>query len=301
VAGNPQLFYAASAGTYVSTVLARVRRRGLAGGDPRLLFIEHSIDDVAWNAADPDARLAMVEDRGLWAQANALLGHRISEEWLAGQLRLLGPIGFAQEHLGVGTWPVDDSTDWLIPRKKWADCADGKSDPPAGMVALAIGAAWDQTVSIGVCGRRPDGRTYAELIYYGQGTEAAIVAEVKRLRDEHRPSAIVVDEKGPAGPFVAPLTAAGVEMEKVSTREVAHACGALHNVVTSDDPDFRHRNQAEVSAALAGAKKLDVGDGWVLDRRKSSADVTPLEVLALARWGFISNESDVYDVLDSVM
>lgn len=128
---------------------------------------------------------------------------------------------------------------------------------------------------------------FAELTHYGAGSEAKIVAEVVRLRDEHSPCAVIIDDGGPAGPLVKPLEATRVDLTKVSSREVAHACGALHKAVTDGD-DFRHRAQAEVTASLAGARKKDIGDGWVLDRRRSLSDVTPLEVLALARWGFVS-------------
>lgn len=40
---NPQVIYTASAGLRVSTQLARVRRRGIAGGSRALFFAEWSI------------------------------------------------------------------------------------------------------------------------------------------------------------------------------------------------------------------------------------------------------------------
>jgi len=284
--GNPQLCMAGTAGNYASAVFARVRRAGIAGTDKRLLYIEHSIDDEAFWAADVDARLEMVADPAQRAMANPLYEVLVSEEYLSDELTDLGAIGFAREHMCVGSWPPDDSTDWLIPRKKWAALAVAEALPtPSGAVSLAVGAAWDRTVSIGVHFVGADGLAYGELTHYGVDSESAIVAEVVRLRDAHEPCAIVLDDGGPAGPLVAPLEAAGVDLERVSARDVAHACQGLHDAVTEVPSLFRHRGQAEVSAALAGAKRKNVGDGWVLDRRRSSSDVTPLEVLALARWG----------------
>lgn len=297
--GNPQLFYAGSAGDYQSAVLARMRRNGIDGATPRMLFLEYSIDDEAFMAADPDARLVMLADPVQRAKANPLYGLMISDEFLDDALGRLGAIGFAKEHMCVGSWPIDDSTDWLIPRARWAALADPNSAPPAGAVALAIGAAWDRTVSIGVCGARADGRVLAELTHYGAGPVVKIVQEVIRLREAHLPVTIVVDDKGPVDFLIAPLEAAGVVLERISVRDVAAATSGLHAAVTESDSGFRHRGQAEVSAALAGARKKDVGDGWVLDRRRSAADVTPLEVLALARWGFVKFGRATYDVMNS--
>jgi hypothetical protein len=138
--------------------------------------------------------------------------------------------------------------------------------------------------------------TYAELTGDPwRGGAGSVVAEVMRLRDAHHPTAIIVDAAGPVKFAVPDLLAAKVELTKVTYQENAQACSGLLDAVTVPEPTFRHRNQSYVRAALAGAKKKDLGDGWVLDRRRSSSDVTPLEVLALARWGFVKfgQSSDV--------
>jgi hypothetical protein len=300
---NPQVVYTGSAGTFVSTAQARIRRRGLAGGAKRLAYLEWSIDDDAYLAMDLDDRLDPDATRHLWPQANPALGLRITEEWIEQvELAQMDAFSFARERMGVGSWPLDDAAGWIIPKQAWLACTDESSPPPAGLLTLAVGASYDRTVSVAVCGKRPDGMVYAELTREPwRDTSSRFVAEVKRLRDEHRPAVIVVDDKGPVKFLVPELEAAGVVLTKVSFHENAAACAGLVGAVTEDGSTFRHRGQVWVTAALAGARKRDVGDGWVLDRAHSASDVTPLEVLALARWGFVVNSRRSYDLLESVL
>ena len=69
----------------------------------------------------------------------------------------------------------------------------------------------------------------------------------------------------------------------------------------ADPTAFSHRGQVEVNAALAGARKKDIGDGlWVFDRRRSASDIAPLEAVALARHGWVIYGGNDYNVLDSV-
>ena len=65
----------------------------------------------------------------------------------------------------------------------------------------------------------------------------------------------------------------------------------------------RHIDQAPLTAAVNGAMTRPVGDAWVLDRRRSLADVTPFVATTLARWALLTRGPlvrDDYDLLDSV-
>ena len=50
---NPQVWYTSTAGGQDSVQLARVRDRGLRGGDESLAFLEWSVDPVSYDPADP--------------------------------------------------------------------------------------------------------------------------------------------------------------------------------------------------------------------------------------------------------
>jgi hypothetical protein len=87
---NSQLWYSSSAPHEDSSVLHRVRRRALAGDDPRLFYVEWG------NAEGVDPT-----DREAWARANPAMGIRISVEDIAAEQRSMSPATFARERLGV--------------------------------------------------------------------------------------------------------------------------------------------------------------------------------------------------------
>jgi hypothetical protein len=65
----------------------------------------------------------------------------------------------------------------------------------------------------------------------------------------------------------------------------------------------RHRDQADLTAAVMGARSRRVGDAWVLDRTASLTDVSPFVTVTLARWALVSKGPHVlddYDPLDSI-
>lgn len=301
ITGNPQLLFGGSSGKTYSRVFARQRRRGLSG-DERLGLAEWSIDADAYLASDPERRRQIASDPRSWEQANPALGLRLDPAWLGDQLVTLDSYGFAREHLGVGQWPVDDTVDWPIPREQWNGCEDTVSPQPSGPVVFAVDASWDRTASIAVCGARGDGVPFAALVEpggYGPGVDW-VVPRVVELIEKHSPAAVVIEGgRGPAGPLIEPLEKAGVELVKVDGTDMANACGRLADVVAS--AEFAHRGQAEVNAALAGAKKRPIGDGWAWDRRFTVSDICPLVAITLARWGFEMHAGSEYDVMASVL
>jgi hypothetical protein len=296
--GNPQLLFAGSAGNFESTVFARVRRRGIAGGQARLGFAEWSIDDDAYFRADTFDREAMVVAVESFAQANPTFGlvrengtGGISEDYLRDEIGRLSPAGFAREHLGVGTWPKDDAHDWVIPRARWTELGDAAREIPAGPVVFALSAAWGQRLFSIAAAVGEDGDCHGWLERQDEGS-AWVVPEVLRLVKENETAAVLLYGGGPASSLAEELEKAlqptGVTLHRMSGREAAQACGALSDAVTAVPSDFTHRAQVEVNAALAGARKKDIGDGlWCFDRRKSETDVAPLEALAYARQGWV--------------
>lgn len=307
IIGNPQLIYSGSAGNFESTVFARVRRRGLAGNSDRLGFAEWSIDDEAYFAADVMTREEMARSVDSIAMANPSLGAEreggLSLDWLVGQIDVLSPPGFAREHLGVGTWPADDGKDWLIPRGRWSTASRPDEAAPTKGLVLAVSATWgDRAFSIAAAGPIDEG-CYGWLERMDRGT-SWVTADLVRLAKAADVSHVMIDAGGPASAQADEIEKAlapiGAELHRLSGRESAQAYGALSDAVTAIPPSFFHRGQIEVNAALAGAKRKDIGDGlWVFDRKRSESDVAPLEAVALARHGWVLYGGDNYDVLQS--
>jgi hypothetical protein len=71
----------------------------------------------------------------------------------------------------------------------------------------------------------------------------------------------------------------------VNASEMARACGALYDAVM-DTKSLRHLGQPDLDAALAGARKRDLGDAWAWHRKDSTVDISPLVAVTLAAHGF---------------
>ncbi len=286
---NSQVWYTGSAvDRWVhehGVVLARVRQRGLAGGDPSLAWFEWSLDAAEPGAVDERA----AADPATWAEANPGLGIRISLEHVANELRSMDPRTFAVERLGVGDWPsVDGKPETVIDLDRWAELIDPGSsmvDP----VCLAFDVNPERSwASIGAAGRRGDGLAHIEVVERRRGT-GWVTGRLRELVQRHRPVMLACDGSGPAASLVAELEQAGLELMVLDARDHAHGCGLLYDAV--EQGTLRHLGTPELAAALAAAAKRPVGDAlWAWSRKHSAADISPLVACTLALWGLLTEE-----------
>lgn len=263
---NAQRWYTSSAPKPTSDVLAAVRRRGFAGGDPSLCFLE-------WSAPDGSD----LDDPRVWAQANPSLGLGLLQPaGLETERRSQGEVGFAREMLGI----VEETGTGVLSRTLWDALVDRQSaaeDP----VAFAVDAAPDlSSAAVGMAGARADGLAHVEVVDARPGV-GWVPARLAELRDRWTPSVIVLDPGGPVGSLLPALTAQQVEVETVTARQLAQACGALHTAVT-EDRSLRHLGDPPLDAAITGARKRLLGDAWAWRRTLDSA---PLMAVTLALHG----------------
>jgi hypothetical protein len=295
---NPQIWYTSSAPDKELApceVLARVRKRGMAGGDPALAYLEWSVEPHDEFCAPGCQRHDDPDDPRAWARSNPGMGIRISAEHIGREFRTMSGEGFARERLGVGNWPMDEGGWAVIGEAAWNALHDPASQ--AGkLVAFAADINPDRSWgSIAVA----DG-THVEVIEHRART-AWMVPRILELLGRWRSCALVVDGAGPAGSLIAPLEEAGVEVVKPTARDVGQACGQLYDAVT-DAKDLRHLAQPELASALAGAKRRPLGDAWAWARKGTSVDIAPLVAVTLARWGYTTRAhlfEDDYDVMES--
>ncbi len=298
---NPQIWYTFSApdrDLAPCEVVARLRRRALAGGDASLAYLEWSIDPHTEFCA---AGCVDHDDPGAprsWARANPGLGIRISAEHVARERASMSAEGFARERLGIGNWPADGAGWQVISQPLWAAALD-----PASQAGSPLAFAADVTpersyASIAVAGRRGDGKLHVEVIDHRARTDW-VVGRLLELAERWRPCALVVDAAGPAGSLIAPLEAAGVEVVKPTAREMGQACGQLYDAAVQGD--LRHLDQPPLQVALAGAQRRPLGDAWAWARKTSTVDISPLVAVTLAAWGHATRAhlGANYDVLDS--
>lgn len=306
---NPQLWYTSSAPDKTLAPcdqLGRVRSRGVKGEDASLAYFEWSINphldecprgpEGVIDCAEHDN----TEDPAAWAKANPALGIRVSVEHVARERASMGAKGFARERLGVGDWPSDSATEWrVIPQAAWLAVADENSEI-TGRVAFAIYVANDRSyAAIGAAGRRVDGLLHVEVIDYRAGTKW-LPERAKQLELRWNPCGWVVDAGGPAGSVIADLEAVEIEnpdnpneprkleIVKPTAREVGHAYGQFVDAVMPEEgePTMRYLPHPALDVAVAGAATRSLGDAKAWDCRSVSVDVSTLEAVTGAAWGF---------------
>lgn len=293
-----QLWVVSTAGTPTSTYLRskvdRGRARVLAGQSSRVAFFEWSAPEDA-DPADPDT----------WHACMPALGHTVTVESIQTEFDGMDLDDFARAYLNQ--WRDGKAAVRVISEDDWTLCADETSalaDPTTDPIAIAIDTTPDRGwTSLGLAGVRADGCDHVEVINHKPGT-AWVVPRVLELKERRNVIAVVLDPASPAGSLLTEFESAGVEVVTTSAREMAQACGGLYDAATlptdNDGRRLRHRGQASLNAALAGASKRPLGDAWAWDR-KTATDISPLVTVTLARWArsaYVDDNED-YDVLDS--
>jgi phage terminase large subunit-like protein len=225
-------------------------------------------------AADPTDDF---DDPETWAKANPSYGVRISYEACADDRSAMDDDQFAMERLGM--WS-DSRRVSLFEGTTWAD---GKRDErPDGLTvdALALAVSIDLAHSSVVAASVDDGDVWVKPLHHGPGTKGVVdrCVELQSRFDVD----VVVDGRGPGAVLIPHLEKAGVRLHIASTGDVLDAFANLETKVK--DGQFFHVDAPELDAAAAGAVRRDVGDRSALGRKKSSADISPLEAASLAAW-----------------
>lgn len=235
--------------------------------------------DAAWIefgvTADADP-----SDRAQWRLANPSYPKRTPAESILRLQRKLKPESFLREALGV--WTTLDGAQ-PIPLSKWTELADPEG---AGIelrdLTLAVDMPPDRSsASVVACGRRPDGTPQVEVVDVNGGA-GWVVDRCEAVAAKRWVREVVVDGASAAAALIPDLEAAGFTVVKTSTREYAEACGGLYDAVLQSA--VRNVPHLAMAQAIAGATKRPLGDAWAFDKRKASADITPLVAAALARW-----------------
>lgn len=289
---DPQITYGSSAGKETSEHLRGLRKRGRAGDDPSLIWVEWC-DDGSWE--DPPCALGKqcphtihtagcaLDDEARWLKANHNLHKRITIEYVRSERRAmhLTPREFGRERLGWWEDPPDEDEATVVDMDVWGNLADPEAPEPTGPVAIAVDIPPSRaSTSIGVAWRLGDRVMVMEKELPGT---ALAVATVKGLVDQHEPVDVSLHAGGPAGSLVKPLQAEGVDVRAVSTQETAQATGGFRDLV--DNGGIGHLDQQELNDALQAAKTRSVGDAEIWDR--DGANLAPVISVTLAAHGLL--------------
>lgn len=279
---NPQVWYVGSAVDQRvhedGLVFARVRKRGLAGGDQSLVWLE-------WSAPGESPDDITDEDRRsikFAAQGNPGLGIRITRDHIANEQASMDPRTFAVERLGVGDWPTLDDDGAVISIEKWLELVDTSSQERINPVWLAYEVPLNRaSASIGIASRRVDGLIQTEVLETRPGT-GWVAARLAELVPAHKASG-VLHAGGSSKTLVPELEGAGVTARELTAGEYAQACGLFFDKV--DQGAIRHLGTSDLVSALRVAVKRPLGNAWCWDRRTAAVDISPLVVATLATWG----------------
>lgn len=293
---SPQIFYGSSAGQADSQVLRDLRDRGRAGADPRLLYVE-------WSDPDPggceheecDHAVGSVgcalDDESRWLRVNtAVKRGRIELDTLRAFRRSMPAREFAREFLGWWDDVAEAVSDLPVP--VWLE-SQTEAAPGGELVAALDVSPGHKWASIVVCG---DG--VLELVDRRRGSSWA-PGRLVELCARHGIAEVVVDPAGPVGSLIPDLEAAGVSQRLLSSRQAVQACGALVEAVGSSR--IRHRPADAFVAAVAGAARRPVGDGYKWSRVGSEVDISPLVAATWAAWAWLESRTVAYDIGASVL
>lgn len=324
---DPQIIVASSAAHPESDVLRTYVKRGRAGQDPRLAYLEWCVAEGSKACRDGEkcthvygeAVGCVLDDLDALTRANPQLGKRLQTQTILDERAECVTIElaakFGRERAGWHDEPGTSDPLLAAMRAAWPGRKDAESSV-TGTVALGLDVTPDgANASVAVYGLREDGTGHGELIApdpdRGERGTGWVVDRLVELAQKWRPCALVVDPAGPAGRLVKRLQALTVEEHGVAFvsdreprddeirlvliggREYAQACGALADDVVNGA--FTHIGQAPMDDALEGAATRSLADAWAWSRKNSSVNISPLVALTLARDGFAAfgGESEV--------
>jgi hypothetical protein len=308
---DPQVLYGSSAGQAESAVLRDVRDRGRAGGDPRLAYFEWCSPPPAKVCKDGehcthrrDVEGCGCDDPANWQRANPAMGRRITVDYIAAERRALPPAEFGRERMGWWDDPAEDANPF--PVEAWGKRVDTVAPRPDGP-ALAVAITRDRSTSaIGTAGR-VDEHSHVDVLEHRAGTGWTVDRAIE-LYDETAACALVLDPAGPAGALEKEFLERGFSTKPengerrlviITAREYAQACGALVDDTVNDK--VRHRNRRELNDAAKGIRTRPLADAYAWSRKDSTVDITPMEVVTLARHGYATHGlNGTYDVLGSI-
>ncbi|HEX6968100.1 MAG TPA: hypothetical protein VF174_04700 [Micromonosporaceae bacterium] len=289
--GNPQIWYLGTPPEDPAAWVYGIRKDGEAGKD-RLAYFDWGLGEVDESVPLKD-RLKAYADRDLWYRANPGLGIRISEEFCEDELSRLRE-GFAPERLGMWLpYAGDEDAGWqVISQAAWEAASDvmrGGTSRVEGRPAFGVYVPPDRSyAAIGVAGASTLGGRHIEVagrdgsLDYRPGV-GWVVPRLKEL-ERHNPSVVVVDDKA----LAEEAEKAGVVVHRANVADVVTGCQLLYDGIAGPDVSARdvvHIGQQELTEAVRGAVKRDVGGSWAWARRDLAVDVTPLAAVSLALFG----------------
>lgn len=267
-----QKLLASTAGTDASTLFLRKQAIGRAavdaGSTTDMAYLEYS--------ADPKARDYDPEDPKLWWGIMPALGYTLTERGVRAMMKeLTGDAGDLTEFERAGlnvTTRTNKKAESVVSDVLWGAVQDRKLEaPPLGSVIFGVDAKPDLSASAIVA---VDNGLRCEVLEHRRGV-AWLLDRLDALAATSG-GRVVVDVGGPVGFLADRLD--GVDVMRFQTQDIKHAAASFMERLS--DAGFRVRPNSTLDAAVRGAQKRKIGDGWSWDRY-ADVDVSPLSALTI--------------------
>lgn len=274
---------------------------------PGLAYVEFSFAPI--NAAGEvvtEPKEIDIDHVDQWKRANPGLGKRISLHYVRNERRVMArfPEKFARERGSVFDEPAVVGR--VITDNMWKACID-EGAAAAGAAVFAVTVHEErESATITAAGWRADGSPLVEIVSLGPagaGARPVPAAEVPAAAAgvaapadppvapglrwvlqwfaERKGARVVLWQSSPAGALSGRLTAAGAEVTKASSQQMARASQAFYDAVRSGD--VAHLGDEVMAAAVAAGRKRDLPEGaWCWSPGRSDGDIGPLVGASLA-------------------
>lgn len=293
---NAQLLVCSTAGTDASLVLNRKVETGRASVQADVgegvAYFEWSAPD-GWDPDDeasyfgfmpalcPDPPCRCAGSGESWQHTITLAALRAERDAMTdGEFRRA--YGNLKTSNDAGEWQVIGKAAW-----------QANEDPTSQLVgrpAYGVYVPPDRsTTAIAAAGDRAQGGRLIEItsndrvgVDYRPGT-GWVVERLKEL-DKHTPSVMVIDDKA----LAEAAEADGLVVHRATVADVVTGCQLLYDGVAGDHVETRdvyHLGQPELTDAVKGAVKRDVGGSWAWARRDLTVDVACAAAASLALAG----------------
>lgn len=269
---DAQLWIVSTAGNASSTYLrGKVDAgRGIveSGESSSTAFFEWSAPD------DADA-----DDPVVWRSCMPALGFTVDESIVRAARESMTDDEFRRAFLNQ--WRDGQAPEGGFPAVDWLGCVDVGSTPVDPVVFSVDVSPNAGSAAVAVAGWRSDGLGHVEVVDHRPGV-GWLPERLVELVGRWRVGSVLVDASGPAAAVVPSLERAGVRVELVAGSDAVRACSVVYAGVV--ESRVRHRDQASLNAAVAGAVRRSAGDSWRWNRKDSSCDISPLCAVTLAWW-----------------
>jgi len=277
---QPQLWVVSTAGTedslYLNEKIDDGRLRAVSGQSSSVAFFEWSAPDDA----DPS-------DEATWWGCMPALGLTVPVSAIRSDFESMREPEFRRAYLNQRQNRGASQPWQVLAEDEWLRCAD-RSSVIADSPTISLDVTPSRSMaSLCAAGFRSDGLVHVEVVGNRPGTSWVLdwfAAEdrVKKYRN------IVIDPVSGANALVSDLRNLGLNVIEVGTRQMVAGCGKFYDLATQGR--LRHIDQVPLSAAVAGAKKRNLGDAWAWHRRDVSVDVSPLVAATLALQAHVAPE-----------